>query len=464
MAHLGIVADDLTGATTTGVLLARSDVRTNVYFHEDAVRKKADKDGVLPEEAIVISTNSRASKPEEAYKAVKQATEILKQQGCKYFQKRIDTTMRGRIGTEIDAMMDALTKETIAIVVPAMPKSRRILVGGYSVIDGTALINTPVARDILTPVTENYIPKLIASQSKEKVELVTLDIVLQGKDEIAKAMDKARQRGSRIIVIDAISDKDIEEIAGACAVWKRKVLSVDPGPFTAELARCYGIAKKEKDGNFSSFACGIDNLQKAKGTVLIAAGSATEVTKRQMESFCKNTDVCRISVNPERLIEGQNLPEKKSSTSADMEVERAVQEAAEILKNRKIIPAILFETAMHGTLLNLNLEDKKRGYPPGKCAEKINEGLGKILRKVIDACDRKRIAGLYTTGGDTMVHVCKQLEAECLEVLDYVIPQTDVSRLADGKYRGMLVIGKGGMTGYDSIVTDIVREILGDEN
>ena len=39
MAYLGIVADDLTGATTTGVLLARSGVRTNVYFHEKAVRK-----------------------------------------------------------------------------------------------------------------------------------------------------------------------------------------------------------------------------------------------------------------------------------------------------------------------------------------------------------------------------------------------------------------------------------------
>ena len=34
MAYLGIVADDLTGATTTGVLLARSGVKTKVYFPE----------------------------------------------------------------------------------------------------------------------------------------------------------------------------------------------------------------------------------------------------------------------------------------------------------------------------------------------------------------------------------------------------------------------------------------------
>ena len=62
--------------------------------------------------------------------------------------------------------------------------------------------------------------------------------------------------------------------------------------------------------------------------------------------------------------------------------------------------------------------------------------------------------------GDTMVHVCRKLGTECLEVLDYVIPQTDVSKLADGKYQGMTVIGKGGMTGYDEIAKDIVNALL----
>ena len=41
-------------------------------------------------------------------------------------------------------------EDAVAVVVPAMPQSRRILVGGYSVIDGVALINTPVAKDVHT--------------------------------------------------------------------------------------------------------------------------------------------------------------------------------------------------------------------------------------------------------------------------------------------------------------------------
>lgn len=88
--------------------------------------------------------------------------------GVKYFSKRIDTTLRGGVGVEIDAMLDQLNEDAIAVVVPAMPQSRRILVGGYSVIDGVALINTPVAQDVRTPVKENYIPRLSCRPDQKK--------------------------------------------------------------------------------------------------------------------------------------------------------------------------------------------------------------------------------------------------------------------------------------------------------
>mgnify|MGYP000458909104 CR=1 FL=1 len=42
MPLIGAVADDLTGATTTGVLLARSKARTAVFFNEEAAQKERD--------------------------------------------------------------------------------------------------------------------------------------------------------------------------------------------------------------------------------------------------------------------------------------------------------------------------------------------------------------------------------------------------------------------------------------
>ena len=213
MPLIGTVADDLTGATTTGVLLARSKARTAVFFNVEAASKA---DGVDELDAIIISSNSRPLPANEAYEKVKDATIALKNMGVKYFQKRTDTTMRGGIGVEIDAMLDQLSEDTVAVVVPAMPQSRRILVGGFSVIDGVALINTPVAQDVRTPVKENYIPRLLEGQTRRKVGLVTLDKVLAGDQVIKTALAKQREAGCQVIVVDAITLEDVENIAQAC--------------------------------------------------------------------------------------------------------------------------------------------------------------------------------------------------------------------------------------------------------
>ena len=424
MPLIGAVADDLTGATTTGVLLARSKARTAVFFNEEAAQEARETASL---DAILISSNSRPLPKEEAYDKVKSATNALKAMGVKYFSKRIDTTLRGGVGVEIDAMLDQLNEDTIAVVVPAMPQSRRILVGGYSVIDGVALINTPVAQDVRTPVKENYIPRLLAGQTRRKVGLVTLDQVLKGKEGIKEALTEVRNDGAGVIIVDAITLEDVDQIAQACIDLDWDVVAVDPGPFTSKLAYRRGLIQEEQP-NVPPAA------SEAGKTVLIAAGSATPVTKKQMQVLCEDSRHVRISVEPIPLINGGDESDNQPR-------------------------AILFETALHGELLNLDEEDKKRGYAGGMSANRINAGLGTIISQVLEQVGREKIAGLYTTGGDTMVNVCYQLGVECIEVMDYVIPQTDVGRLV-GKYDGLPVVGKGGLTGNDNTACDIVERLF----
>lgn len=441
MPLIGAVADDLTGATTTGVLLARSKARTAVFFNEEAAVKAEGLDDL---DAILISSNSRPLPADEAYEKVKSATIALKRMGVKYFSKRIDTTMRGGVGIEIDAMMDQVGEDAVAVVVPAMPQSRRILVGGYSVIDGVALINTPVAQDVRTPVKENYIPRLLEGQTRRKVRLVTLDEVLKGADHIRERLKETRENGAEVIVVDAITIEDVEEIAKACIELNWNVVAVDPGPFTSKLAY-YRNLISEEEPNIPPEA---DEQGK---TVLIAAGSATPVTKKQMEVLCQDERHVRISVDPLLLIEGGDV--------ALDEAFRAVHKAQELLTSDNPPRAILFETALHGELLNLAEEDKKRSYAQGMSANRINAGLGMIISRLLELCGREKIAGLYTTGGDTMVNVCYQLGVECIEVMDYVIPQTDIGRLV-GSYDGLPIVGKGGLTGNDGTACDIVDRLF----
>ena len=441
MPIIGAVADDLTGATTTGVLLARSKAQTAVFFNEEAAEKAKGADEL---DAILVSSNSRPLPADEAYEKVKSATLALKRMGVKYFSKRIDTTLRGGVGVEIDAMLDQIGEDAVAVVVPAMPQSRRILVGGYSVIDGVALINTPVAKDVRTPVKENYIPRLLAGQTRRQVGLVTLDKVLAGKEAVEKALEEKRGEGCDVIVVDGITLEDVETIAKACIALKWNVVAVDPGPFTAKLAYERGLIGVEEP-NIPETA------NEEEKTVLIAAGSATPVTKKQMEVLCEDERHVRISVEPILLINGGD--------EAVAEAERAVELAKEMFQEGSQPRAILFETALHGELLNLDEEDKKRGYASGMSANRINAGLGTIITKLMERVGRDRIAGLYTTGGDTMVNVCYQLGVECIQVMDYVIPQADVGRLV-GSYDGLPVVGKGGLTGNDHTACDIVDRLF----
>lgn len=441
MPIIGAVADDLTGATTTGVLLARSKAQTAVFFNEEAAEKAKGADEL---DAILVSSNSRPLPADEAYEKVKSATLALKRMGVKYFSKRIDTTLRGGVGVEINAMLDQIGEDAVAVVVPAMPQSRRILVGGYSVIDGVALINTPVAKDVRTPVKENYIPRLLAGQTRRQVGLVTLDKVLAGKEAVEKALEEKRGEGCEVIVVDGITLEDVETIAKACIALKWNVVAVDPGPFTAKLAYERGLIGVEEP-NIPETA------NEEEKTVLIAAGSATPVTKKQMEVLCEDERHVRISVEPILLINGGD--------EAVAEAERAVELAKEMFQEGSQPRAILFETALHGELLNLDEEDKKRGYASGMSANRINAGLGTIITKLMERVGRDRIAGLYTTGGDTMVNVCYQLGVECIQVMDYVIPQADVGRLV-GSYDGLPVVGKGGLTGNDHTACDIVDRLF----
>ena len=441
MPHIGVIADDLTGATTTGVLLARSGAKTTVFFNVEAAKTNINSSSL---DAILISSNSRALPPDEAYEKVSEAIKTLQSMNVSFFSKRIDTTMRGGIGVEIDAMLDYMDEGTVAVVVPAMPQSKRILVGGYSIIDSVALVDTPVAQDVRTPVLENYIPKLLDGQSRRKIGCVTLESILSGKIETKKALKTARHNGADIIVVDAVTLDHIELIAKACLELKWNILAVDPGPFTSKLAFYPKLIHEEKDN------IPIETADETGKFVLIAAGSATPVTKKQMEVLCQDNRHKRISINPISLIDVGDV--------ALAEIDITLNHVRSVFENENP-RVILLETALHNELLNLDIEDKKRGYASGMSANRINSGLGNIVARIIEDLGRDKIAGIYTTGGDTMVNVCYQLEAECIEVLDYVIPQTDVCRML-GKYQGMPIIGKGGLTGNESIVLDIVDRLF----
>src|SRR6056297_2338672 len=147
MKNILIVADDLTGANATGALFAEKGFLTGTFMNL-GYYKKSDKEF----EVTAISTESRAIKSEIAYKKVNEIFKYFNEKNkTKLYAKRIDSTLRGNIGAEIDGALDALKEDCIAVVVPAFPSSGRICLGSNLLVHEKLLHKTEVAKDPKTP-------------------------------------------------------------------------------------------------------------------------------------------------------------------------------------------------------------------------------------------------------------------------------------------------------------------------
>ncbi|MEH6973988.1 four-carbon acid sugar kinase family protein, partial [Bacillus sp. JJ675] len=238
---IGVIADDLTGGNGTGVKLTKLGytVATMVFYENLPSSEEIN--------GVIIDTDSRYAKEEVAHRRVKTAAANLKKWKTDIVCKRIDSTVRGNIGTELDTLLHELGEESIAVVVPAYPDSGRIVSGGYLLIHGVPVQLSDVGKDPVKPVTESHIPKLVQKQSDHQVAGIGLETILAGKEAIEADMLEKIQKGARILVPDAITNENIESIACAMAELDMyQMVPADPGPLTSAYARAFS-RKRMKD-------------------------------------------------------------------------------------------------------------------------------------------------------------------------------------------------------------------------
>lgn len=447
MSPIGIVADDLTGATTVGALIAREGVDSTVLFDPRYLE-----DSPLPEDgAIIVSTDSRAMEPEVAFSRVSRATQALLARGVRQFSKRTDTTLRGGIGPEIEGMLSALPSDYLAIIVPAMPQSRRIVVGGFSLIDSELLSRTGVAQDVRTPVTESHVPTLLASQLMAKLGHVPIQAVMAGKQAIKHELVELRREGTRAFVLDAVTTEDIDQIAQAVVDLRWKVICVDPGPFTDRLAvRSGAITPRE----------GVERARRLEavpgetGTVLLVAGSATAVTHEQFSALREVPGTVAVSIDVLRLIGDEE--------TAARECQRVVAEVQRVMagadRPRALVMAL--DTVLTGHRHELSEMEQASGLRGQQVSNLLNTRLGQVARGAIDVFDRDDLTGVYLTGGDVMVNCCRAFDARGITLVDYVIPQVDQGVISGGPYSGVPLVCKGGLTGSRTTTVESVNRLF----
>src|SRR2546425_11320115 len=235
---LTIVADDLTGACDAGTLFAgKAPVPVTVW-----------PDPPVAAEVAVVDTESRHLDRVAATDRVSDAAAALRAGATSWF-KKIDSTLRGHVGAEIVALLQA-TRTPSAVTCPAFPSE------GRTVLDRVLRVNGTAAAHVVD---------LIRSESDRPLAWIPLAEVRAGGAALAVRL--ARLAGM-IAVADAETDDDLDTIVGAA-------LALDPVPLLAGSA---GLAQPLAERLGLQAGC----ATLPGGRWLIVAGSLHPATRRQI--------------------------------------------------------------------------------------------------------------------------------------------------------------------------------------
>jgi 3-dehydrotetronate 4-kinase len=292
-ALLGCIADDFTGGTDLAGMLVKHGMRT--------VQMIGVPQGRLPEDvdAVVVALKSRTAPVPEAVAESLAALRWLQQAGCRQFYFKycstFDSTPRGNIGPVAEALMDALgTGFTIAC--PAFPANRRTIYQGYLFVGNVPLNESGMQHHPLTPMTDANLVRVLQQQVKRSVGLVDYATVGQGAGAIVERFAALRGEGCGFAIVDAISDRDLEEIGAACA---------DLPLVTAGSGIAVGLPENFRRKALLPKELVADALPVTGGLRAVIAGSRSSATRGQVATMRVRHPA--FNIDPVELARGSDV-------------------------------------------------------------------------------------------------------------------------------------------------------------
>lgn len=411
-----VIADDLTGGNATGVLLKKMNYQAYTVINTENI----DLQALEGCDCVIYPTDSRGVAPEVAYQRVYDVCSLLKNDSVKVYSNRIDSTLRGNLGSETDAMLDCLGEDYIAIVAPCFPTSGRIVIGGYVLVNGLPIHKTDIAIDPKTPVKVSEVAVVFGEQSKYKTASIFMKDLMHGKHYLADVMKAHVANGCRILVVDCVTQEDLDLIADAAITSKLKIVAVDPGVFTATLSRKLITPSQKKE----------------KNRILAVVGSVNTNTKAQMEELWLSQRIHNVFVKTRELLEGE---ERRSA-----EIQRVIHEILEV-SHLNTVSTVTGDGIYPENRIDFQPYMEKYHCSIDDVTDKINSAFAEIAYGIFHV--QPEYKGLYTSGGDVTVAVCKKFQTAGLSLSDEVLPLAAYGQFLSGEFAGVHIITKGGSQG-----------------
>ena len=422
---VGIIADDLTGANDTALQFHQKGANTKILLDSECTPKvKAGS------EVWALSSESRNVVEEDAISRVEKAVTTLTENfSFDYFYKKIDSTLRGHIALETLTVLNILEYDA-AVIIPAFPQEGRITVGGYHLAKGVPIGKTEMAIDPHSPITESHVPTLLTNQLPEAmadiIGIIDLRTVLNGAGPVLMRLNELINAGKKLIVADATSLTDIEQIALAIKKCEKKILPTGTAA-GAQIFSKYWLAGIEKE----DVSINLGDVPK-----FIVSGTATQITANQIKKLEQSDEyenVNFIALTSQEVLEGVN----------DTLVERVVTNL------RSGVTVCVHTSDLIANFDGFSDDFFNAELTRDKFAGMITDFLAELTQKVME---RIKLI-LITLGGETSYKCCKAINSNELRLVDEVAPA--ISICADINHNW--IITKSGNLGNSNTLIEILK-------
>ena len=420
MNNIVIIADDLTGAADTGVQFCPFFKNTTLVSYRLMDRVAGP---TMPDSsrATALYTNSRALAADAAYQRLVSVAQGLAGEKSPRTYKKIDSCMRGNVGSESDALLDQLGCEA-SFITPAFPEMGRTTLADTHRIHGTPLDQTEISQDPVTPVTESRLTRILAEQSRYPVGHIGLDLLENNKNRLIQEIERLLHSGVRHIAFDATNRAHLDRIAQLIFSLGRTILPVGSAGLAGSIANLLTL-KPGSDGPVRAGASESFNL--------LVCGTTSAVTGQQIDKLAESDSYEVIQLNPAMLAD-RNRGDDFSKT---------VSLTRSYLLKKNVILAIAPLPYSPAALRRASLQ---------QAAESIVRGLALLVAEVVAAA---KPGNLFLTGGDTADAVLTAIEAEGIRILGEVMAGVVQGALFGGPLDGLPVVTKAGAFGQkDTLV------------
>jgi len=422
---VGIIADDLTGANDTALQFHTKGAKTKILLDKSFSPNKKD-----CAEVWAISSESRNCDSNEAINRVESAIKIfLDRFSFEYYYKKIDSTLRGHIALETLKVLEILEYDA-AIIIPAFPQENRITVGGYHLLKGIPIGRTEIAMDPHSPIIESHIPTLLKSQLDEKqkdlVGIIELKTIMNGAGPILIKINELIKEGKKLIVADAASITDIEQIALAIKKCDKKVLPTGTAAGAQVLGKIW-LADVEDEK---------EPLRLEKLPKFIVSGTATQITAEQIEKLEQSDDydnINFIALDTKSIVEGVN---------EDI--------VSRIVTNLKSGVTVCVHTShLIANFDGFSEDSFNAELTKEKLAGMITDYLADLTKQVLE---RIKVI-LITLGGETSYKCCSKIDSKELKLVDEVAPAISICVDANEQW----IVTKSGNLGNTKTLIEILN-------